>query len=164
MLDDGRFLNSLLPADFIPSTSDHLFWDWNLESCWVPWDLHSSVAGSLAIDSFLGIHQCPWSMDPLKCLTSKHIFTLVLLHYVPWFPFSLSMGYHASVNGIHQWPIIRRCSIMFDLDTFICMMGHVLVSVCVEYLWAWWNSTYDTSLIVSLFMRCQLSWPYSCVL
>ena len=59
MLDDGGCLNSLLPADFIPSTSDHLFWDRNLESFWVPWDLQSSVVGSLAIDSFLGIHQCP---------------------------------------------------------------------------------------------------------
>ena len=59
MLDDGGCLNALLPVDFIPSTSDHLFWDWSLESFWVPWDLQSSVAGSLAIDSFLGIHQCP---------------------------------------------------------------------------------------------------------
>ena len=55
----GEFLNSLLPVDFIPLTSDHLLWDWNLESFWVPWDLQSSVVGSLAIDSFLGIHQCP---------------------------------------------------------------------------------------------------------
>ena len=31
VLDDGGCLNSLLPANFIPSTSDHLFWDWNLE-------------------------------------------------------------------------------------------------------------------------------------
>ena len=59
MLDDGGCLNALLPLDFIPSTSDHLLWDWNLESFWVPWDLQSSVAGSLAIDIFLGIHQCP---------------------------------------------------------------------------------------------------------
>ena len=102
-------------------------------------------------------------MDYFKCLTSTHIFTLVLLHYVPWFPFSLSMGYHASVNGIHQWPIIRRCSIMFDLDTFICMMGHVLVAICVEDLRAWWNSIYSTSLIVLVFMRCQLSWLDSSV-
>ena len=59
VLDDGGCLNSILPVDFIPLTSDHLFWDWNLESFWVPWDLQSSVAGSLAIESFLGIHQCP---------------------------------------------------------------------------------------------------------
>ena len=31
MLDDGGCLNAL-PVDFIPSTSDHLFWDRNLES------------------------------------------------------------------------------------------------------------------------------------
>ena len=51
VLDDGGCLNALLPADFIPSTLDHLFWDWNIDSFWVPWDLQSSVVGSLAIDS-----------------------------------------------------------------------------------------------------------------
>ena len=55
----GGCLNSLLPVNFIPSTLDHLFWDWNLDSFWVPWDLQSSMVGSLAIDISLGIHQCP---------------------------------------------------------------------------------------------------------
>ena len=32
MLDDGGCLNALLSVDFIPSNSDHLFWDLNLES------------------------------------------------------------------------------------------------------------------------------------
>ena len=59
VLDDVGCLNSLLLADFIPLTSDHLLWDRNLESFWVPWDLQPSVAGFIAIDSFLGIHQCP---------------------------------------------------------------------------------------------------------
>ena len=76
MLDDGGCLNALLLVDFVPSTSDHLLWDWNLESFWVPWDLRSSVKGSLAIDNFWEYINVPWSMDPLKCLTSTHLFTL----------------------------------------------------------------------------------------
>ena len=32
VLDDGGYLNSLLPANFIPSTLDHLFWDRILDS------------------------------------------------------------------------------------------------------------------------------------
>ena len=74
------------------------------------------------------------------------------------------MGYLTSVNSIHQWLVIRQWTIMFELDIFIHMMGHVLVAVCVEDLQAWWHSTYATSLIVSIFMRCQLSWPNSSVL
>ena len=41
-------------------------------------------------------------MDSLKCLASTHIFTLVCLHFVPWFPFSLSMGYIAAVNHMES--------------------------------------------------------------
>ena len=122
------------------------------------------MVGSLSIDSFWEYISVPWSMDSLKCLTSTHLFTLVRLHYVPWFPFSLSVGYLTSVNGIHQWPVIKWCSIMFDLDTFICVMGHVPVAVCVEHLWAWWHSIYATSLTVPVFMRYQFSWPDSSVL
>ena len=80
VLDDGGCLNSLLPADFIPSTLDHLFWDWNLESFWVPWDLQSSVAGSLTIDNFWEYINVPWSMGSLKFSTSTHLFTLVSFH------------------------------------------------------------------------------------
>ena len=46
---------------------------------------------------------------------------------------------------------------MFDLDTFIHMMSDVQVAVCVEDLRSWWRSIYATSLIVPIFMRCQLS-------
>ena len=60
VLDDGGCLNSLLPAYFIPSTSDHLFQDWNLESVWVPWDLQLSVVGSLSIDSLWEYINVPW--------------------------------------------------------------------------------------------------------
>ena len=65
-----------------------------------------------------------------KCSTSTHLFTLVRFHYVPWFPFSLSVGDLASVNGIHQWPVIRRWTTMFNLDTYIHIVGHVLSGLC----------------------------------
>ena len=42
----------------------------------------------------------PWSMDSFKCSTSTHLFTFVCFHFVPWFPFSLSMGYLTSINSI----------------------------------------------------------------
>ena len=46
---------------------------------------------------------------------------------------------------------------MFDLNTSIRIVGHVLIVVCVEYLPSWWHSMYATSLIVPVFMRYQLS-------
>ena len=46
---------------------------------------------------------------------------------------------------------------MFDLDTSIHIVGHVLVAVCVEDLLDWWHIIYDASLIVPVFMRFQLS-------
>ena len=93
VLDDERFLNSLLPMDFIPSTLDHLFSYWNLESWWVPWDLQSSVAGSLAIDSLCEYINVPWLMDPLKCSTSTHLFTLVSLHSSTLIPIFIIGGW-----------------------------------------------------------------------
>ena len=97
-------------------------------------------------------------MHSSKCSNSTHIFTLFRLHYVPWFPFSLSVGDVMFVNGIHEWPVFRWCTTMFDLDTSIRIVGHVLVSIHVEHLLAWWHSIYATSLIVLVFMRFQLSW------
>ena len=47
------------------------------------------------------------------------------------------MGDLASVNGIHQWPVIRRWTTMFNLDTSIHIVGHVLVADCVEDLVYW---------------------------
>ena len=98
------------------------------------------------------------------CANSTHLFTLFRLHFVPWFPLSLSMGYLASFNGRHQWSVIRRWTIMFDLDTFIHMIRYELVAVCIEDLRSWWHSTYATSLIVPIFMRCHFSWPDSSIL
>ena len=71
VLDHGGCLIALLPANFIPSTWYHLLWDWNLESVWVPWDLQSSVACSLAIDNSWEYNNVPWSMDSLKCWDLK---------------------------------------------------------------------------------------------
>ena len=59
MLDDGECLNALLPADFIPSTSDHLFWDWNLESFFSALRL-AVISGRFSHHrQSLGIYQCP---------------------------------------------------------------------------------------------------------
>ena len=102
-------------------------------------------------------------MDSSKYSTSTHLFTLVRFHFVPWFPFSLSVGDLASVNGIHQWSVIRHWSVMFEFDTFIRVMRHVLATICVEDLWVWWHSIYATSLFVPVSMRFQLSCPYSSV-
>ena len=46
---------------------------------------------------------------------------------------------------------------MFDLDTFIHIVGHVLIAVCVEEFLDWWHFIYAISLIVQVFMRFQLS-------
>ena len=47
---------------------------------------------------------------------------------------------------------------MFDLDTSILIVGHVLVEDCVEDLPDWWHFIYAISLIVPMFMRFQLLW------
>ena len=97
-------------------------------------------------------------MHSSKCSTSTNIFTLIRFHSMPWFPFSLSVSDLTSVNGIHQWPVIRRWTTMFDLDNSIRIVGHVLIAVCVEGFPDWWHLLYATSLIVPVFMRFQLSW------
>ena len=99
------------------------------------------------------------SVRPQKIYS--HLLFCTLL---PWFRFSLLVRCLASFNDIHQWPVMRWWSIMFNLDTFIHVMGHVLVAICVKDLWDWWHFTYATSLIVSVFMRCHLSWLDSSIL
>ena len=55
----GDFLNALLLADFIPSISNHLFWDWNLESFLSALRL-AVISGRFSHHRrYLGIHQCP---------------------------------------------------------------------------------------------------------
>ena len=129
-----------------------------VESFWVPWDLQSSVAGSLTIDSFGNTTMSPnrWI---LSSVWPQHIYSHLLVYIlVPWFPFSLSVGDLASVNNIHQWPVIRQWTTMFGLDTSIHIVGHVHVEVCVEYFPYWWHFIYVTSLIMLVFMRFQLLW------
>ena len=124
----------------------------------MPWDLQSSVVGSLSIDSFGNTSMSPdrWILSSVRPqLIYSHLLVFTL---VPRFPFSLSVGDLASFNGIHQWPVIRWWTTMFDLDTSICIVGHVLVAVCVEDFPDRWNFIYVTSLIMPVFMRCQLSW------
>ena len=53
---------------------------------------------------------------------------------------------------------------MFDFDKSIHIVVHVLIEFRVENLLAWWNSIYAISLIMSVSMRCQLSWLDSNVL
>ena len=63
-----------------------------------------------------------------------------------------------SVNGIHQWLVIRWWTNMFDLDTSIHIVGHLLVADCVEELLDWWHFIYATSLIMPVFMIFEFSW------
>ena len=101
VLDDGGCLNALLLADFIPSNSDHLLWDRNLESFLSALRL-AVISGRFSHHrQFWEYINVPWSMDFSKFSNSTHQFTLVRLHSVHWFPFSLSVGDLASVNGIH---------------------------------------------------------------
>ena len=58
VLIDGGFLNALLPADFIPSNLDHLFWDWNLESFLSALRLAVISGRFSCYRQILGIHQC----------------------------------------------------------------------------------------------------------
>ena len=45
---------------------------------------------------------------------------------------------------------------MFDLDTSIDIVRHVLVVVCAEDLPYWWHLLYATFFIVPVFMRFSL--------
>ena len=95
----------------------------------------------------------------LSSFQPQHIYShLLVWTLVHWFPFSLLVRYLTSINGIHQWLVIRRWTTMFDLDTSIHIVGHVLIVVCVEDLLYWWHLLYATSLIMPVFMRFQLSW------
>ena len=51
--------------------------------------------------------------------------------------------------------VIRRWTTMFDLDTSIHIVGHVLVAICVEYFLDWWYFLYATS------WSCQCSWDFN---
>ena len=110
----------------------------------MPWDLQSSVAGSPAIDSFGNTSMSPdrWILSSVR---PQHIYShLLVFTLVPWFPFSLSVGDLTFVNGIHQWPVIKRWTTMFDLDTYshsrtcnrsgLCWRPSILVAFHIRYL------------------------------
>lgn len=50
VLDDERYINSLLLMDLIPSTTTH-YLGWRLEIFLVPWNLQSSMESILIVDS-----------------------------------------------------------------------------------------------------------------
>ena len=93
VLDDGECLNALLPADFIPSTSYHLFWDWILESYLSALRL-AVISGRFSRHrQFWEYINVPLSMDSLKCSTSTHLFTLVSLHSSTLIPIFIIGGW-----------------------------------------------------------------------
>ena len=99
-----------------------------------------------------------WILQLLYLNTSIPNF---LVHLVPWHPFSSSVGYLMSINGRSQWLVSIRCFIMFDLNTFIHMMGHVPSMISVEYLRLWSHSIYDTTSIATKPMGFQFSYHSS---
>ena len=116
------------------------------------------MVGALTIDSFWNTWISPYRWI-VSSVWPQHIYSHFLdCTLVHWFPFSLLVGDLASVNGIHQWPVIRRWTTMFDLDNSIHIVGYVLVAVCVKDLLYWWHLIYASSLMVPVFMRFQLSW------
>ena len=98
----GGCLNDLLPADSIPSTSDHLFWDRSLESFWVPWDLQSSMASSITIDIFGNTSMSPdrWILSRVQ---PQHIYSQLLDCTM-----YLDSHYH------HQWDISRLLTVYIN--------------------------------------------------
>ena len=96
-----------------------------------------------------------WILQMFDLKTSINTYWM---HSVPRNPFSSSVGCLTFVNGIHQWPAIRWRVIMFDLNTYIDMMGHVPSSIFVEDLKVWWNSIYASTLIIIVPMGFQFSY------
>ena len=97
-----------------------------------------------------------WSINTKICIKySKEVcFPPVVLSLTCMVSRELAQPLRCYTTYLPQNP----SSTMFDLDTFIHVVGHVLIAVCIEDLQDWWHSTYATSLIVPLFMRFQLSW------
>ena len=123
-----------------------------LETCSHQWQVlsPSTVFGntSMSLDRWI-----------LSSVWPQHIYShLLVCTLVPWFPFSLLVGDLASVNGIHQWPLIRRWTTMFDLDTSICIVVHVLVAVCASLICYLLNRAivHEISALVTWFHICQI--------
>ena len=95
----------------------------------------------------------------LSSVQPQHIYShLLVFTLVPWVPFSLLVGDLVSINDIHQWPVIKRWTTMFSLNTSTHIVGHVLIAVFVEDFSDWWHFIYSTSLIMPVFMRFQILW------
>ena len=97
-----------------------------LETCSHQWQVLSplTVFGntSMSLDR--------WILSSVWC---QHIYShLLVCTLVLWFPFSLLVGDLTSVNGIHQWSVIILWTTMFNLDTSIQIVRHVLVVVCAH--------------------------------
>ena len=69
MLDDEGCINSLLPLYFIPSTSDNLFWDRNLESFFSALRLAVISGRFYHHQHFWEYINVPWLMAHFNCLT-----------------------------------------------------------------------------------------------
>ena len=93
VLDDEGCINALLRVDFIPSTSDHLFWDRNIESFFSALRL-AVISGRFSRRrKFWEYINVPWSMHPLKCSTSTHLFTVFSLHSSTLIPIFIISGW-----------------------------------------------------------------------
>ena len=64
----------------------------------------------------------PWLFDSTSVRLQNIYSHWSVFTQVPWSPASLSVGLLASINGIHQWPVIRWCFIMLNIDSFIHMI------------------------------------------
>ena len=71
------------------------------------------------------------------------------------------VGCLASINSIHQWPVIKLCLFVFELNTCIHVLGHVPSSICVEDLILWCHSIYATTLIMMIPMGFHFSYQRS---
>ena len=99
-------LNSLLPADSIPSTLYHLLWNRDLDSIECL-DTYSHQWQVLFPSIVLGIHQCSL-IDGLSQVldlnTSIHTYLIPLCTLIPVIIIS---GISQICNDTHQWPVIR---------------------------------------------------------
>ena len=61
----------------------------------------------------------PWLFDSTSVQLKSIYSHFPSCTQVPWSPSSLSVGLLTSVNGKHQWSLIRWCLIMLDIGSFI---------------------------------------------
>lgn len=85
------------------------------------------------------------------------VITFTNCTVVPWEPFPLWVVPLVHVNGLHQWPVRRWFSSMFDCDTFIHMLKFIL--------WLGRDGVQDPESCM-IWLRLQgvicYSWLYTC--